>query len=126
MNSGSSIDKGVPLKSSSHLPDMSDRFINIAASSSASNKLRSEDDGESRLNLGHFAFQSESCSREPFRSQATSHTPSVVPTERIKKTIKGARHRWANDFSDVDIGKVTKCVSCELPWTRRLVIVFIA
>jgi hypothetical protein len=126
MNSGSSIDEDVPLKSSSNLPNISDRFINIAASSSASDKLHSEDDGENRLNLGRFAFQSESRSRKPFRSRATSHTPSVVPSERVKKTIQGEHHRWANDFSDADIEKVTKCVSCDIPWTRRLVIAFVA
>ena len=80
-----------------------------------------ENDGDGKkLKLGRFAYAVPN----PLRRTA-SKTPS--PLERDSQTpelTSGAAkliptHRFAQDFTDAQLSRVPKCVSCELAWTAR-------
>ncbi|KAI1796322.1 hypothetical protein LXA43DRAFT_1161378 [Ganoderma leucocontextum] len=79
------------------------------------------DSDQGNLKLGRFAYAAPN----PVRRTA-SKTPSPVEFERDSQTpevTSGAKrtptHRFTDDFTDAQLSRLFKCVSCELAWTAR-------
>ncbi|KAJ7507961.1 hypothetical protein B0H11DRAFT_2218755 [Mycena galericulata] len=70
------------------------------------------------LNLARFAFtNSRPLQRRNSSSAAGSTSNSDTQTKPPMKTA--ARKRFAGDFSDAQLKRISKCVSCDLAWTAR-------
>lgn len=94
-----------------------------------------DDDKEGpNLSLGRFAFKDKratssipkpamNVSRQMHSSSSSSSSSSALieppkPTAG-KKPARVATHRFADDFSDDELAKLLKCVSCDTRWTTR-------
>ncbi|KAI0832485.1 hypothetical protein BC628DRAFT_1414781 [Trametes gibbosa] len=80
----------------------------------------SEGEGGGPIKLGHFAYTApnlvrRTASKTPSPTYGDSIMPEVGATDKAKRPIS---HRFA-DFSDSQLSRVLKCVSCELAWTAR-------
>ncbi|KAI0650677.1 hypothetical protein C8Q79DRAFT_1006915 [Trametes meyenii] len=80
-----------------------------------------DDDQQGPLKLGRFAYAIPN----PLRRTA-SKTPSptesgLAPPEgrAASKPKPVASHRFGNEFPDVQLARILKCVSCDLAWTTR-------
>ncbi|KAJ6628770.1 hypothetical protein B0H10DRAFT_98116 [Mycena sp. CBHHK59/15] len=73
------------------------------------------------LNLVRFAFTNPRPLQHRYLSSTAGSTSGVnAQTEaQAKKAPGGAAHRFAGDFSDNELKKLVKCVSCDASWTAR-------
>ncbi|KAJ7129520.1 hypothetical protein C8R44DRAFT_80246 [Mycena epipterygia] len=75
------------------------------------------------LNLGHFAFTNpRSLQSRHFSSAPGSQCNSDTQTKAPAKTKAGARsssNPLTSEFSDAELKKLVKCVSCDIAWTAR-------
>ncbi|KAH9947241.1 hypothetical protein B0H21DRAFT_822003 [Amylocystis lapponica] len=87
----------------------------------------SDSDGEdiNRLKLTQFAYnrpsqlsRHASSTSKSSLSQSASTTPVEDPPAK-KKAVRPASHRFTSDFSDAELARILKCVSCDLAWTTR-------
>ncbi|PIL37211.1 hypothetical protein GSI_00904 [Ganoderma sinense ZZ0214-1] len=74
-----------------------------------------------KLKLGRFAYAApnplrRTASKTPSPIERDSQTPGV--TSGVKRTVTPT-HRFAEDFTDAQLSRLLKCVSCELAWTAR-------
>ncbi|KAH9846975.1 hypothetical protein C2E23DRAFT_742884 [Lenzites betulinus] len=81
----------------------------------------SEDRDEGSLKLRHFAYVApnpprRTASKTPSPTEGRSVPPEAGATGKAKRPITG--HRFT-DFSDAQLLRVLKCVSCDLAWTAR-------
>lgn len=83
-----------------------------------------DDETAPKLNLARFSYSvllskhapgKPSISRENSATR-TNNEPKLPPKKKLA-------HRFAADFSDIDLAKVMKCVSCNLHWTARKTVV---
>ena len=97
----------------------------LAAICVVSSESSSDSDGENQLKLNRFAFQKPSRLRlgkakSSTSSSAQGQDPSVESELPAKPTGRAINsHRFADDFSDADLAKLSKCVCCDLAWTTR-------
>ncbi|KAG6911228.1 hypothetical protein DXG01_003095 [Tephrocybe rancida] len=83
-----------------------------------SDKIQSNDkDEELKNSLARFAYDAPSfnrpgLSRQP--SNVSSTAGSIKPPPAKRST-----HRFADFFSDPELGRVMSCVSCDIRWTAR-------
>ena len=90
-----------------------------------SSESSSDSDGENRLRLNRFAFQKSSQLQSGKSKPSTSSTAqvqdsSIEPELQVKPTSRTIRsHRFADDFSNADLAKLSKCICCGLAWTTR-------
>ncbi|KAI0352892.1 hypothetical protein OH77DRAFT_1522956 [Trametes cingulata] len=80
----------------------------------------SEGEGGS-LKLGRFAYAApvpirRTASKTPSPTESSSVPPEPAPAGKVKRA---ASHRFADDFSDAQLSRILKCVSCDLAWTTR-------
>nr|GAT59973.1 predicted protein [Mycena chlorophos] len=70
------------------------------------------------LNLAHFAFKGTTRPLQQRNSGSTigSSSSGEVPT---KPAPRRSRKKLNEDISENDLKKLSKCVSCEMPWTTR-------
>lgn len=87
-----------------------------------------EDDGDGpspapvrTLDLAHFAFPGNpSSSRLPSRTNSVRDIPSAnEPTKKAATRPKKATLELSSEFTDKDMDKVLKCISCDARWTAR-------
>ncbi|KII94849.1 hypothetical protein PLICRDRAFT_693170 [Plicaturopsis crispa FD-325 SS-3] len=96
--------------------DMSERQSTISVSSDS----EGVEDGP-RLKLGHFAY----ADAVVVPKAGPSRTPSILTADSLsdtapkKKPRRATSHRFADDFSEAELGKVAKCVGCDIRWTTR-------
>ncbi|KAG6830843.1 hypothetical protein H0H92_014495 [Tricholoma furcatifolium] len=79
------------------------------------------DDEEPRMSLARFAYSGvpsavRASSSKPSLSRQTSIVSSIAESQ---PPIKKPSHRFAAFFSDPEIGRVTRCVCCDVRWTAR-------
>lgn len=79
---------------------------------------------DNRLKLNHFAYlnPSRSQSKVPTsRATSVSAIDKAVPKPLTKKkpTHSTAPHRFAADFTEAELARLAKCVSCDVRWTIR-------
>ncbi|OJT10172.1 hypothetical protein TRAPUB_13277 [Trametes pubescens] len=83
----------------------------------------SGDDEDGSLKLGRFAYVApirRTASKTPSPTEGGSVPPDFPVATKAKGKAKGAAgHRFADDFSDAQLARVLKCVSCDLAWTTR-------
>ncbi|KAI0375702.1 hypothetical protein BV20DRAFT_1047981 [Pilatotrama ljubarskyi] len=80
----------------------------------------SDNDG-GPLKLGRFAYAApnpirRTASKTPLPTEGGSLPPEPQAAGKVKR---GASHRFADDFSDAQLSRILKCVSCDLEWTTR-------
>lgn len=81
-----------------------------------SNDISSDD--EPKLNFAHFAYTGTA--PKPGLSRAGSSLSTVTTEDKpSRKKRLPTTHRFSSDFSDIDLAKLMKCVSCEINWTAR-------
>ncbi|KAH7931250.1 hypothetical protein BV22DRAFT_1115629 [Leucogyrophana mollusca] len=89
-----------------------------------------EDEDSHRLNITRFAFpprlqpqRSNSIPNViesgPSDSVTVTDTAPMLLTDTKAKSKRIPSHRFTNDFSDSQLSRVIKCVSCEMRWTAR-------
>lgn len=78
------------------------------------------------LNLARFAYKdSRSLSKPPppipgpSRQGPAPGTATEVNLPAKMKSTRWAAHRFTSDFSDADLAKLMKCISCDVRWTAR-------
>lgn len=111
------------------LIDIPQPISNRSSSSRTSpNASDSEDEHRAGLNLKlkgfAYAGSTSSRSRNPSTAHTTSRSGSVLSATsapkqaraRNKANLKGP---FADEFSDADLARLLKCVSCDLTWTAR-------
>jgi len=82
-------------------------------------------DDENHFKLSQFAYELKPHPTERRQRRALSHTASVPivdsTEEHIPKKKSGSSRRctFAGEFSEADLAKLTKCVSCNIKWTTR-------
>ncbi|KAL1944203.1 hypothetical protein VTO73DRAFT_3388 [Trametes versicolor] len=83
----------------------------------------SGEDEDGSLKLGRFAYIApirRTASKTPSPTEGGSVPPEFPVVAKAKGKAKGAAgHRFGDDFSDAQLGRVLKCVSCDLAWTTR-------
>ncbi|KDQ64643.1 hypothetical protein JAAARDRAFT_64485 [Jaapia argillacea MUCL 33604] len=80
----------------------------------------SEDEPGHHLNLGQFAYDKPRLPPkrvDSVRSRLPSSTSDELPCK--KKTERRVKYGVAADFSDAQLSKLLRCVSCEQRWTTR-------
>lgn len=80
-----------------------------------SNDISSDD--EPKLNFAQFAYMGTA--PKPALSRAGSSLSTATEDKPTRKKRLPTTHRFSSDFSDADLAKLTKCVSCEINWTAR-------
>ncbi|KAI0776056.1 hypothetical protein BD413DRAFT_602559 [Trametes elegans] len=83
-----------------------------------------EDSGEEdggALKLGRYAYAAppplrRTVSRTPSPADGGSVPPDGRPSTKTKRP---PNHRFSDEFSDPELSRVLKCVSCDLAWTTR-------
>ncbi|CDO76252.1 hypothetical protein BN946_scf184470.g10 [Trametes cinnabarina] len=81
-------------------------------------------DDEGHLKLGRFAYANpnparRTMSKTPSPTERGSAPPTEGPTGSKSKRSITPTHRFTGDFSDAELSRILKCVSCELAWTAR-------
>ncbi|TFK55914.1 hypothetical protein OE88DRAFT_681265 [Heliocybe sulcata] len=74
-----------------------------------------------RLSLGRFAHINSSKAVRPMKlaPMISRSMPEGSSGSGTKQNRTKPAHRFVSDFSDAEVAKVTKCVSCDLEWTTR-------
>ncbi|KAI0638248.1 hypothetical protein C8Q77DRAFT_1153914 [Trametes polyzona] len=108
-----------PSKSSVHKEPSLPRIVIPTSPSAASEG--SQDDGATALKLGRFAYEAPNPSRRTLsKTPSPTEGGSIPPEARTtSQTKRLPSHRFARDFSDAELGRILKCVSCDLAWTAR-------
>ncbi|KAF9464414.1 hypothetical protein BDZ94DRAFT_1321063 [Collybia nuda] len=74
-------------------------------------------DENPKLDVAHFAYL---CPVKPGPSRVGSGSGAVATEDRpVRQKRPTLMHRFSSDFSDADLTKLKKCVSCEVNWTTR-------
>lgn len=83
----------------------------------------SGEDEDGSLKLGRFAYIApirRTASKTPSPTEGGSVPPEFPVVAKAKGKAKGAAgHRFGDDFSEAQLARVLKCVSCDLAWTTR-------
>ncbi len=85
----------------------------------------SDDEDEGPLKLSRFAYTDPNAARRtasktPSSSGRESSTPEVVSApSKAKRVPTPPLHAFAQDFTDADLSRIRRCVSCETSWTVR-------
>ena len=111
----------VPMASRTSTPPMSPS--NISPRSDVmllplNDSPKGSEDNAGRGNFGRFAFTGSRPSvRDPPSGRGSSHKePSFKALPNGKMVTK---HQFSADFSDAELAKLDKCVSCNVRWTMR-------
>ncbi|KAG7449050.1 uncharacterized protein BT62DRAFT_1073586 [Guyanagaster necrorhizus] len=84
-----------------------------------SDSLENEDDDELGLNLARFAFPAQP-TRKASSSTVTSRTESAdVISKPVAPKQPHRTDRFSEDFTDVQLGGLLKCICCNISWTTR-------
>jgi hypothetical protein len=74
-------------------------------------------DEEPRINFAHFAYTGSGPNAGPSRAGSSR---SVAAEEKpTRKKRPATTRRISSDFSNAELAKLSKCVSCEINWTAR-------
>ncbi|RDX55689.1 hypothetical protein OH76DRAFT_1478311 [Lentinus brumalis] len=85
----------------------------------------SDDEDEGPLKISRFAYTDPNAARRtasktPSSSGRESSTPEVVSAPgKAKRVPTPPLHAFAQDFTDADLSRIRRCVSCETSWTVR-------
>ncbi|KAJ7498771.1 hypothetical protein FB451DRAFT_9882 [Mycena latifolia] len=103
--------------------DILSLYPHVAATSAAPSDLDHSDDEEivPMLGLAHFAFTNpRPVHHRNFSSSAGSHSNNDTQAKApAKPAARGSSNRTARDFSEPELRKLVKCVSCDIAWTAR-------
>ncbi|KAI0677485.1 hypothetical protein C8Q78DRAFT_1002906 [Trametes maxima] len=82
---------------------------------------RSEDGEQGSLKLDHFAYAPPNpLRRTASKTPSPTDSGSVPPEGRVVRKPKSiTSHRFGDEFSDLQLARILKCVSCDLAWTTR-------
>ncbi|RDB22532.1 hypothetical protein Hypma_010039 [Hypsizygus marmoreus] len=114
---------GVPPHISSNSPStksLSKSARMTFSSSQASLNGHSDDEGlNGGINLARFAYSGTS--NAVYAKPTLSRQGSNISSENEPRVAAKKRlgHRFSSDFSDAELAKLTKCVSCDIRWTAR-------
>src|SRR6185369_9504780 len=77
-----------------------------------------DDDTSPALNLARFVYlRGLSSSKQAVPRPVV---PPEAPDNATKRPVKRKpTHRFADEFSDADLARLRKCVSCHIQWTAR-------
>ncbi|SJL01808.1 uncharacterized protein ARMOST_05132 [Armillaria ostoyae] len=109
------------VKSSSEPQSLKKKYTLSILNDSAifNDSLENEEDGEPGLNLARFAFAAKP-TRKVSSSTVTSRAESVEALPNHVASKKPLRaDRFAEDFTDAQLGGLLKCVCCNISWTTR-------
>ncbi|KAK0453451.1 hypothetical protein EV421DRAFT_2014798, partial [Armillaria borealis] len=109
------------VKSSSEPQTLKKKYTLSILNDSAifNDSLENEDDDEPGLNLARFAFATKP-TRKASSSTVTSRAESVEALPKPVASRKPLRaDRFAEDFTDAQLGGLLKCVCCNISWTTR-------
>lgn len=83
------------------------------------NIYNSMEEDEPKISLSRFAYPGTMATKKSsaISTELSSHASGSGSVADFKLPAKKLTHRFA--FSDSDLGKVTKCVSCDVRWTAR-------
>ncbi|EPT02715.1 hypothetical protein FOMPIDRAFT_89403 [Fomitopsis schrenkii] len=102
--------------------------ISARSSSSRTSPDASDSEDEPRaglnLKLKSFAYAGSTSgrSRNPSSANTASRSGSVISAASVPKRTRAqskAKASFADEFSDADLARLLKCVSCDLTWTTR-------
>ncbi|KAG5648934.1 hypothetical protein DXG03_000283 [Asterophora parasitica] len=109
---GTPLSRSLPISSTSLIPP------------EASEDPHLEDEDDAKINFARFAYVGSTSSVKPPAnkpgpglSRRGSGVNSTIASKAPPK-MKPA-HRFADDFSDVELSMLSKCVGCEVHWTAR-------
>ncbi|KAL7282457.1 hypothetical protein ACG7TL_003928 [Trametes sanguinea] len=82
------------------------------------------EEGEGALKLGRFAYANpnpmrRTLSKTPSPTERGSAPPAEGQAGTKFKRTPTPTHRFVDDFSDAQLSRLLKCVSCDLTWTVR-------
>ena len=103
----------------SRLP--SSRKHSTPASNASSSEFTAGDRSLSSSDLSRYAYNPPQSLRDMIKRRGELEAQRIAqfgPPEPIRKS-KSAAHRFAADFTDNDLSRVLKCVSCNDRWTVR-------
>ncbi|KAG6854859.1 hypothetical protein C0991_012049 [Blastosporella zonata] len=108
-------------------PNITAEYVNMdvrrppdsAAHGALSDKTQSDDDGDDpKMSLARFAYPDATFVTRPALSRQASTTSSIAGGRKPPPSKKPT-HKFAVYFSDSELGRVLKCVSCDIRWTSR-------
>ncbi|KAK0242591.1 hypothetical protein EDD85DRAFT_785667 [Armillaria nabsnona] len=109
------------VKSSSEPQSVKKKYTLAILNDSAifNDSLENEEDDEPGLNLARFAFAAKP-TRKTSSSTVTSRAESVEALPKPVASKKPLRaDRFAEDFTDAQLGGLLKCICCNISWTTR-------
>jgi hypothetical protein len=88
-----------------------------------SGPLSDGEDTDAKVDFQRFAFinsrSSSSDSSRPVPSRKRPRAGAEPSTKAPPKRKAVSQHQFSAEFSDTQVAKLTKCVSCNVPWTTR-------
>ncbi|KZP02849.1 hypothetical protein FIBSPDRAFT_941811 [Athelia psychrophila] len=103
------------------VPPFSSFRDNALAISSDSEHDREEED---RMKLGHFAYLNPSRSNSRAALSRSNSIPAtdkklLEPAPKNKPARAKPQHRFTTDFTELELTRLVKCISCDIRWTTR-------
>ncbi|RPD81040.1 hypothetical protein L226DRAFT_608344 [Lentinus tigrinus ALCF2SS1-7] len=93
--------------------------------SSPATAEESDEEDQGPLKLARFAYADpnalrRTASKTPSSSERDSSTPEIARVPgKAKRIPTPPSHAFAQDFTDAELSRIRKCVSCETSWTVR-------